>query len=580
MIPDVPKDCTHSERLVYTRLGSELPDEWVILHSLGVHGHSTKIWGEADIVVLSSRGFFALEVKGGSVSCSDGIWHFGQPGRGGYTKREDPWTQAKDTMFAIKERLCEADPAFGKLLFGYGVVMPMETFTATGPEIEPAVLLDKRDFRQSLARYVALLERHWSVSWKATRGWSGDPPSPALIRKARQILRPDVESAFSVGGFLTAVESKLLQLTNEQIRASRRMASNPRTIVRGKAGTGKTVIAVERARLLAGQGKRVLFLCFNQLLASHIRSGLAKEPNASLIDVRHVHALYAEVIGKAGLSGRLAQFSPDPGFYAHQFPQLFVEAVLALELETWDALVVDEAQDLLTSDNLDAFDLILTNGLARGQWHFFLDPLQNIYDSDIQNEAEARLAPIFPAYDDLFENCRNTRQVATQASIISGIDLALQGAPDGSPCDNVYYGSPADALAKLDEIVKSLTSRDVAPESIAILSTRRRENSALAERTSVGDHPLLDASEAHSGKGAVLFSTMHAFKGLERPVVIAIDMEEIGRKEISMLHYAGLSRACGLLRVLLPKGAKTSYQEQAASFAHRQTLQSGPDGLT
>jgi hypothetical protein len=46
-----------------------------------------------------------------------------------------------------------------------------------------------------------------------------------------------------------------------------------------------------------------------------------------------------------------------------------------------------------------------------------------------------------------------------------------------------------------------------------------------------------------------------------------------------MLHYAGLSRACGLLRVVLPKVAKTSYQEQAASFARRRTLRSGPDGL-
>jgi hypothetical protein len=98
-------------------------------------------------------------------------------------------------------------------------------------------------------------------------------------------------------------------------------------------------------------------------------------------------------------------------------------------------------------------------------------------------------------------------------------------------------------------------------------------------RNSVGGHPLLDASDIGFAKGALLFSTMHAFKGLERPVVIAVDMDEIGQKELSMLHYAGLSRACGLLRVLLPKVAKTSYQEQAASFARRQTLRSGPDGL-
>jgi len=43
--------------------GAELPEDWVVLHSLGVHGHSTKIWGETDILVLSSRGFSALEVS-------------------------------------------------------------------------------------------------------------------------------------------------------------------------------------------------------------------------------------------------------------------------------------------------------------------------------------------------------------------------------------------------------------------------------------------------------------------------------------------------------------------------------------
>ena len=576
LIPDVPKDCTHSERLVYTRLGDELPAEWVVLHSLGLHGHATKIWGEADIVVLSARGFFALEVKGGSVSCRDGLWHYGQPGRGGYTKREDPWTQSKETMFAIKNRLHDADPEFGKLLYGYGVVMPMETFTATGPEIEPAVLLDSRDFRQSLARYIALLEQHWKKSWKASRGWSGDSPSPALIRKARQILRPDVESAFSIGGFLNAVEGRLLQLTNEQVQASRRMAANPRTVVRGKAGTGKTLIAVERARQLSEQGRTVLFLCFNQLLAAHLRAGLATDPRATRVEVRHVHALYAEVTGRAGLNTRLDELSQEhPDFYKRHFPQVFIDAVLQLNLECWDAIVVDEAQDVLTADNLDAFDIILRDGLSRGQWHFFLDPLQNIYDADTQKEAEQRLASIYPAFDDLFENCRNTRQVATQASIISGIDLALHGSPDGAPCDNVYYGSAREALACIDDIVRHLTSRDVPPENIAILSTRRRQNSLVAERDTVGDFPLVDATDPAVRKGVVLFSTMHAFKGLERPVIIAIDMENMGNGELAMLHYAGLSRACGLLRVLLPQGTKPTYKIQASAFAIRQAQTAG-----
>ena len=104
------------------------------VHSLGLHGHETKIWGEADIVVLSTKGFFSLEVKGGKVSCLNGVWTFGEPGGLSYQKREDPWTQAKGTLFAVRQKLIEADAAFANVLDGFGVVMPMETFTMTGAD--------------------------------------------------------------------------------------------------------------------------------------------------------------------------------------------------------------------------------------------------------------------------------------------------------------------------------------------------------------------------------------------------------------------------------------------------------------
>lgn len=57
LIPDQPKECTYGERIVYERLGRDLDAEWVVLHSLGLRGHETKIWGEADFVVLSTKGF-------------------------------------------------------------------------------------------------------------------------------------------------------------------------------------------------------------------------------------------------------------------------------------------------------------------------------------------------------------------------------------------------------------------------------------------------------------------------------------------------------------------------------------------
>lgn len=570
LIPEQPKECTYGEKLVYERLGRDLDEDWIVLHSLGLHGHATKIWGEADIVVLSSKGIFALEIKGGKVSCNDGLWKFGQPNGQFYTKREDPWTQAKGTMYAIRELLVAADKVFENIVFGFGVVMPMETFTTTGAEIEPAVLLDNREFRRNLGYYLGDLQRHWTSAYQTKHGRTPVLPNKLDIKLARKILRPDIDSAFSIGSYLNGVESTLVQLSNDQIRASRRMESNPRTIVRGKAGTGKTIIAVERAKRLASSGKRVLFLCYNQLLAQHLKLSLSGDPFAAGVEVHHVHELYRDTIKKAGLIEKLETAKDSRELFAEIYPRTFVEAAINCDLPFWDALVIDEAQDLLTPDNIDAFDLMLGDpGINRGQWHIFFDKFQNIYSTDVQDAVDARLREAQPTFDDLFENCRNTRQVALQASIISGIDLAIEGAPDGLECDNIYYKSQKALVTQLEATVAKLMHQGVKPGDIAILSTRKRENSSVSEMQAIKGLPLVDAGSAKEGD--LVFSTMHGFKGLERLVVLAIDMEGLGESARAMLHYAGLSRARGLLHTFIPESAKGAYGKQAATFATRLT---------
>ena len=88
------------------------------------------------------------------------------------------------------------------MLFGFGVVMPYTTFTATGAEIIPEVLLDRRSFRQSLMQYVRSLERYWNGEYVRKRGRSYRGLTGKELREARQVLRPDLETALSLGGYL------------------------------------------------------------------------------------------------------------------------------------------------------------------------------------------------------------------------------------------------------------------------------------------------------------------------------------------------------------------------------------------
>ena len=570
LIPDVPKNCPNSERHVYERLGRDLPKDWIVLHSLGLGGHESKIWGEADIVILSEHGVFVVEVKGGTVDCVDGIWRYSGDFKT-FTKRESPWQQAMDALGAIRQLLHEARPAFRDVLFGFGVVMPYTTFTATGAEIIPEVLLDRRSFRHSLMQYVKSLERYWKAEYVRKHGRDYRGLITKELHEARQVLRPDLETALSLGGYLTGLDDRLVQLTNEQIRASRRMAANPRTVVRGAAGTGKSVIALDRARQQGAEGQDVLYLCFNRLLAAHVQAGLERAGGALSVDVHHVHALYHELIRDAGLLPRLRAMDENaPDFFSRGFPELAAEALCEKSHVGWDVLIVDEAQDLLTPEHLDVFDLLLRDGLSRGRWHLFFDPKQNIYGEDVQATVAERLSVYAPAFDDLFENCRNTRQVAVQTSIVSGIDLPAAGAPDGPETGLHYYATQEEAVWLIEELIGQLVDAQVRSDDIAVLSTRRLENSFLAGRQHLAGFRLFEPTgNAVPRRGDLLFSTMHAFKGLERQAVVAIDMAEIGEDYWSMLHYTGLSRARVLLHVFLPAAAKLAYEKQARAFGSR-----------
>jgi len=568
LIPDVPKDCVRSERMVFERLGRELDASWIILHSLGLTGHEIKIRGEADIVVLSTRGIFVIEVKGGHVSCRDGRWYFGTPGTKEYSRSEDPWSQASGGMFAVRNRITKEAPELGDLLFGFGVIMPMERFTAVGEEIDPHVLLDRRDFGRNLGFYIGNLERHWRTMYLERHGREPARPTVQEIRRIRQILRPDIESSFSLGSWLNGLERDLIQLTNEQIRISRRLASNARMIVTGRAGTGKTVLAVERALSLAENGRSVLFLCFNQLLAKHVAENIrARAPNAT-ITVRHLHGFYRDAITAANLSDRLLeQSTEDEVFYSSTFPQVYCEAVMETEPASYDAVVVDEAQDILTPEHLDAIDLTIDGGLERGTWHFFMDPLQNVYGA-LRAATEARLQKLSFTRDELTDNCRNTVNVAVQTSIISMMDVPTSTAPKGASCDPVFYENDSAVMRYVSDTIGRLVSQQVAPEDVIILSTRRLENSAVAGVLDINGLAIRDIICAPR-PGTIAFSTMHAFKGLERTVVLAVDLAEMGQDEWSMLHYTGLSRARVLLIPFLPRTLEGRYSELARAYGSR-----------
>ena len=102
--------------------------------------------------------------------------------------------------------------------------------------------------------------------------WAFPKLTPAQIDIFRSVIHPEV--------VIRASETDLTVLDLRQERNARALGDGHR-IVYGVAGSGKTVLLIARAKLLAEDPeKRILILCYNRLLAQHLEAVLAGQSPA------------------------------------------------------------------------------------------------------------------------------------------------------------------------------------------------------------------------------------------------------------------------------------------------------------
>ena len=146
ILPDcLTSDINLGEKAFREACKSQLSSqEGFILHSVGISQHPSKIYSEADFIVISTLGVFCLEVKGGEVlRRTDGIWEIGWQSTGKfYTSSEGPFKQSQACSAAVisllrKHRLQNV-PVF------WGVVFPHFEFIQNDPEWDEFQICDMR----------------------------------------------------------------------------------------------------------------------------------------------------------------------------------------------------------------------------------------------------------------------------------------------------------------------------------------------------------------------------------------------------------------------------------------------------
>jgi len=574
MIPDyVHSDCkSEAERKLFSRFRDELPIDYTVLHSLGLAKHQKKLRAEIDFVVISSRGLLCIEVKGGRVELKNGLWTYTDRYNDAHNKRESPFDQASSNMYALRRSV---EARFGKkspqarAIFGYSVFFPDIKFSHESPEWDTNRLVDIATRGTPL---LAVVRGQFDYSEsEITRVTGGIVPARMSVHEMTALvkfLRGEFDFVPSLSVSVENAFQEILRLTEEQYEVLDQIGENPRVVVHGRAGTGKTVIAVEKVRRVARGGRKVLYVCYNRLLASRVRAILEKEGLPEFIRVSTLHSYARDAIVKAGMEDLIKGAEGDT-LYRQRYPEAFAEAVMATEEEApFDTLVVDEGQDLRYRGYFNILDWVVKGGMKKGEWLWVEDDQQNIFyrGEDIYDIDLRDFSPVFLR---LSKNCRNTESIGYFTSLASGTEIPKCILRGGDIVEPVFYRDAKHQFRELENMLRRLLGSGIRPGDIVILTPVTRERSVLGDHEKVADIPITEfqGELSASRQKSISHCTIHGFKGLEAKVLVVADIEELDTPEARQLDYVGLSRAMVWLGVLINEKARTQYEKLALEYA-------------
>lgn len=562
MIPSVisPEIKSNAEKRIFEWFRDDPDTEgWVVIHSLGISNHMTVLYGELDFFVLVPKlGIFALEVKGGRVSRNNGVWSFTNKYNQTNTKNRGPFEQANEGMFSLMEAIKAkygAQHRLSRLLFGTGVMFPDIVFDDIGTDGEQWQVFDSRNL--SVSKYIKGLAKNTRQKWEDHYHFFPEEklPTSADVKELTKWLRSDFDKAVTIGKKIDYAEEELIKLTNEQLKCIDQLEDNPRCLIKGAAGTGKTLLAIEEAKKAAAQGERVAFFCFNSQLGAWLKQHFSKLPSELQPEyVGTIHSWLKQLVDKAEIDsvpieGSLAMY------YQEELPNIALDA-LDLYPVYYDRVIIDEAQDIIGTPAFFVIDEALKRGLERGKWIFFGDfTRQAIYSetrtgSDLEDELEEITS--FVRFK-LRTNCRNTKYICDEIKNITGFDSGKEvwNKIVGLSVDHTEFSDDEEELFYLNQIISKLKNDGVKPGEITILSPKKRENSIISQVSGIKIR-----NYSPETTDFITFSTIHAFKGLENKVVIMVDIESFEQEQ---LMYVGLSRARIGLFILESKKARNEY---------------------
>lgn len=154
------------------------------------------------------------------------------------------------------------------------------------------------------------------------------------------------------------------RMLREQVALLNYLEEQNNAIINGLAGTGKTVMAVEKARRHSEKDEKVLFLCYNTFLNEYLRETYPYP--------------YVSYYTVAGLSQKLCE-KVDYKVLQEKLTQMFLEGTFP-----YQHVIIDEGQDF-GKEEIDEEEIIellrenaIENEVRNGTFYLFYDKNQMV----------------------------------------------------------------------------------------------------------------------------------------------------------------------------------------------------------
>lgn len=553
---DIQKDFNGSagEFRLYELL-QQLPDDYYVFHSTSWNEQRRKNtfsprkyvqWGEADFTVFHpSRGIIVFEVKDGLISyVRDRGWV--QTNRyTGATSTIDPMDQAEKSKYYFRDQVFK--PAFD----GYVPFTCCSAVWFTSGDrsrITGSLPLHYQEETTLWANDMASAEQVQNAINRVFKYHDAhcSDPSQELTEKVLDLLAPEFGLVRSIHARALANETLFHLMTREQNRLLDYLEEQQTAAIQGAAGTGKTIMAIEKAKRLEEDGP-VLLLCFNRFLMEHIRTEMGtSHPNIAVYTIDGLHTK---------LCGGVQLFDN-----AEERNDAITELLMDWKNLRWGFkhIIVDEGQDFF-ADHLQ-----LLGEIAQAQdgcFYVFYDKNQFVQGQEYPewlDRAECRLV--------LSHNCRNTHEIAmTSTRPIDFPVKRLRMNPymdrTEQPKPRMYFVPDNAALQEyILKLIRKYSDAKYRKSDIVLLSMKAEGLSVLEREKMIPELAAICSDRKQENK--VLFTTVRKFKGLEADAVICIDVDEstFSDDKNRSLFYVGTSRAKTWLDILT-----TSSQEEMAA---------------